>query len=1140
MLLCVAAWEQLQVGHTIKARPHRPYLALRLLPIIALVTLNSLFSTSLIPSVEAHPSSNVATIAPSASNWGVFVGSSGDVHIRINKTGIAARVEVPREFSAGIRRENDTSFIESDIRNDYYYYNVVDESAHWSYTWKGNDSDAPCSKPNFTFYDPNSPWCVEIWNYLNGSFLTFTPPKTIKLTLEAPQVAGIYNFTLFVADKTNSLNAPDFIHAWNETLFVPVTMRDNPASITGIVLDHENGQPIKAKGIVYALSSGKVVARTFVNETTGDFNLTGLDPSIPGGVYDVEASAGIFKEPDGTPVAFSLTDRNQIEGVGCAISSYCNISLYRAPQIWGSLNYYYDTPNPTIVPNALTAHPWLKSAGFNVLNITVEALDLGNLPVHHVYRNFTVSQDSSSDRFEIITGQGSRYPGVDPDGTPDPWGTEFAGLPGGVPGTKADLSVFAWVSGYNLNSAQTVEVTPPNGGPPNTGTGANVQLSMIVGSAIQGVLRFNLCPDPCTPPNRQLSPMKPIDVEQRIEGSQTRKLYGGNIVIEAYDSANTLRGITVMNKTLPDGNVTFWDSTEVPFIIFGFSEFLNRSVTLAGARSVQDGKDPSRGSTSIPLCSQQTAESSASPLCWKDAALPFDTYTLKVYVRGYELDPGGVSSPCSVANPCSVMPGNLTTLTSPIEMVATGTVDVVVASYTNRPGTMVVQAPSPWRFLNLSIPVRARVYFYDSQGYTLGFVEQLLTTANPDVQPKTFKVAFAGENWGIRDILFLGERPNYVPRGNAAISAFTLGYVQQFPGMIPTPPVFLGALTSSFIVLFLGNEIDLTAPLFDNGILTEVPEHQHIIAEATSPALAGAITENLTVGLASPLDFPIYGFGGMIYVNLTSVPVSQSFVGQGHFFYVPRDEIVNPRCVNYGFLLRDANRCFDYGMGKATFQVNVPEYGFSWHFTQLNTTSPTLSFSDLVLEQGAGIFLIKMAKLTQDSNYPISGENDYPIVCAPPVPLSWVQVQAQTGGQQMQTTTTYDGNYTLFLRGNNTYSLSFVLPGFYPQQPSPPLDLGTLTWGSTTPKSLLPWLVPSRGSSCGVSSGLTVSTPAWTAPHSGIYGFVSKWLQEEANGFVITSTLILSTLGFGKRLVREALKKLWARKGIDCSSRVAK
>ena len=88
-------------------------------------------------------------------------------------------------------------------------------------------------------------------------------------------------------------------------------------------------------------------------------------------------------------------------------------------------------------------------------------------------------------------------------------------------------------------------------------------------------------------------------------------------------------------------------------------------------------------------------------------------------------------------------------------------------------------------------------------------------TLQNGVHTNSFQVVFAGQNWGIRDILFFGEKPNYM-YGNASISAFTLGYVQQFPGEIATPPVSLGELTQSRLVLFYANEIALTAPLFND------------------------------------------------------------------------------------------------------------------------------------------------------------------------------------------------------------------------------------------------------------------------------------------------------------------------------------
>ena len=679
---------------------------------------------------------------------------------------------------------------------------------------------------------------------------------------------------------------------------------------------------------------------------------------------------------------------------------------------------------------------------------------------------------------------------MDSGGHPDPYGTEFAGLP-----QNAQFSVYAWVAGYNLQSPQSVVVTPPDDGPTiNTGNQANLELIMLTGSAITGVLTFNFCSDPCAAGNQLLSAEKPIVAEHRIVGTQTQLVYGGNIVIEAYDSTNTLRGITLINQTRTDGKATFSNITEIPFTIYGFSEYYNRSLTWAGAYSALSSANP----MSIPLCTQQSTAS----FCWKDAALPASEYTLKIYVRGYELEP---ASPTIDA-----APGILTQFSPPINMVEGGAIDVAVQSYDNRPGTTAVQAMLPWRFLNLAIPLRARVYFYDSQGNTMGYVERIMVTGiSNGVQTSTFHVVFAGQNWSIRDILFFGDKPDFVQSGNASISAFTLGYIQQVPGRIIVSPTTLGQLTQGRIVLLYGNEIDLTTPLFnDPSTLTTVPEHQHIVAEAGgSLGLAGAVMENLTVGLPSPLDFPIFGLGGM--VNATT----RSLVGQGHFFYVPRDAIVNPRCENYGFPVADANHCFDYGLGKSTFWVNVPEYGFDRHFTQLNTTSPYVTFTDLFLELGTGVFLINMAKVTQ--NGPVVGwvQSDCSLV-----PLSWIQVIAQATGLPMQITATYDGNYVLFLRGGSLYYLSFTLLSFYPQQPSPPLFLGSLGWGSTTPATPVP-LVPSEGSSCSSSSS-SAAPVAGVGVHASDYHFIlSEDVEQELYGLLVTSALMLCLIWTRKEQV---------------------
>ena len=308
----------------------------------------------MLPIARAQPSSSVGTVAP--STYPLLFGSSGNVEIDIPKPGIAVRIEIPRDFlQTGdfSLQENDTHLITSNIRNDYYYYNLVDESKHWTYDWKGTNStgephpsDGPCFKPNFSYYDSNAPYCLEIWNYLNYPvfkqpnttvnycalknqsyvFNCFTPPKFVLLHgLSSPRLAGLYNFTLFIANRTNTLGYPDFVHAWNTTLFVPASMAYNAGFLTGNVCDAGTGQafvpglncngPIRGKGIVYAMqcpasgsctvSTARIVARAYVDQTLcklgvncGRFNLTGLAP----GSYLIEGSAGVDNG-----LAFSLT-----------------------------------------------------------------------------------------------------------------------------------------------------------------------------------------------------------------------------------------------------------------------------------------------------------------------------------------------------------------------------------------------------------------------------------------------------------------------------------------------------------------------------------------------------------------------------------------------------------------------------------------------------------------------------------------------------------------------------------------------------------------------------------------------------------------------------------------------------------------
>ena len=355
-----------------------------------------------VPLARAQSTSSVGAIKP--TTYPLLFGSSGNIEIDIPKPGIAVRIEIPRDFmrvGEGWRAENDTSFVTSNIRNDYYYYNLVDESKHWTYDWRDQASDGACFKPNFSYYDPNAPYCLEIWNYLSsplnysaippcqpgateqagecgylkqpdytircytpgptsyydlappcasvlgylpfgsitGHFFDYTylvgvdycqPPNLDKYVfqcfsattaapkfvllhdLSSPGLAGVYNFTLSVTNRTNILGYPDFVHAWTTNLTVPVSMAYNAGSIIGNICNANSGPPfcneaIQAKGIVYALQCpatgtcslqcsststtskcglATIVARAYVDASLcpggvcGSFDLTGLAPKL--------------------------------------------------------------------------------------------------------------------------------------------------------------------------------------------------------------------------------------------------------------------------------------------------------------------------------------------------------------------------------------------------------------------------------------------------------------------------------------------------------------------------------------------------------------------------------------------------------------------------------------------------------------------------------------------------------------------------------------------------------------------------------------------------------------------------------------------------------------------------------------------
>jgi hypothetical protein len=996
------------------ANSHRAATAIAMITIISLAMLFPLLNPNLIPVVKA--AQDDAYAAPT-KHWGPFFTTSGDVQIDVNRTGIAVRVEIPREFLAGvITTENDTHFVTSDIRSDYYYYSVVDESRHWSYKWNGTDSDAPCYKPNFSIYDPNAPWCVEIWNYLNGSFNAFTPPKFVRFTdLNAPTVAGMYNFTLFVADHTNALGLPDFVNAWNKTFYVPVSMNDDPATISGSICDGYNFtnapyvcDQIRAKGVVYARNiDTQQVARAYVNQTTGEFNITGLAP----GTYQLQGSAGIFR---GLAYSLTSTDCSVLGDPGCFVMARggkvsTQFGLERAPQVCGRIEYW-EPFGLAPLAHSVSDHPYLNNVGIKTLNITVEATDHSG----HVFRYQNVSLDTSSDTFRILTGSGVKYTDL------DPYGTEFAGLPSLDDGPYT-MTINVRITGYLQRVAETVNVgTGPGPATPYLcNTVSPSPVIMDTGGVMTGQIQLV-----SSPPAPMVHLETPEEAELALGFVPTDALFGGNILIRAYDHSGYLRGVTVLNGTLPDGRTCYASPALSPlcrikligpatiqFYVIGFSEYYNR--TWAGTWGVED------------------------------YGLPDDSgYELNVQIRGYE-QYDNPTLPISLGSNQSVT----------IRMVRGGAIAIGVYSYDNMPGTRALQALFSFRFLKgltggFTIPARIRVYFYDSSHVSVGYIERLEALGVPNGVDTEyfFKGVFAGQNWSLREIWFYGFEPTHLTTGTYSVEGYTLGYVQQQP---VSTYVELAGYAVALLALLLGNEIDMTVPVFSGqSLLGPLPEHDHARSEAylSGATLSGATVGNFSKGVPT-LSLPIFGFGGMVQGGLLN--------GQGHFFYVAPD----------------GTRYFDYGLDTGTYTAQIPEFGFIRHFMPL--TSLDATFNDLFLEEGLILHVIAMARIIS-SFIPVQGWVASSVDGV--MPLSWVMVEANNGTVS-RSAPTLDGFYDNQGAINvpaGTYNVTFSV-AFYEPQTSPNVHV---QWGGDYPV-----LVP-EGYLCPIADPSMCSTASPAPPLS--------------------------------------------------------
>lgn len=732
------------------------------------------------------PAFGEAEISPS-KGWGMFVGTRGDVRIDVTEPGVAVRIEVPREFLEG-RLENDTSFLYSNITRDYYYYMVVDQARHYP-------------------YDPNAPYSIEIWNPPAYSptceriFLNFTPPRYVLMKdLRAPSVAGLYNFTVYIAKNVDPAGVPIFPKEPSKVLKVPVSMGKDPSSVYGYIVDEKIGSRIKAKGVVYAIEVDTgAMAKAYVNSSTGFFKITGLAE----GTYRIEASAGYFPE---TGYAYALTKIATVRVYRNSTIYIGELPLLRGNVVSGNV-VYVDTRDLSTEIRPLES-PYLKALGFKGLNYTVELYDEEK---RIVASNVYESSNAPREPFRLLVRNGTKHVGY------PPVGTEYAGFGPG----RYTLRV--WVFGFLQRYVPWPE-------PPLSISGYGLEYStnvqLIYGGMINGTIRFF---------NNQTKALEtPRQGERATFGTASGKAYGGNVLIEVYDGEGVLRGLTLLNRTYPNGTVTYADEAAIKFYVLGFSEFYNKTYSGAWREGSYPGPSP-----------------------W-DRGLAEGTYYIRVWVRGYVQ-----------AKIPTVTLGLGGSATATVDMLRGGAFDVTVISMHSRPRTRLPQAEAPWRFLGLCPPPRLRVYFYGPTGVEEGFAETVLAIGTPGVAETRATLNFSGHNWSIDDIAYRGRIPTALAEGEYSIKAYTYGYVQTREITAYLPSSQLQAIAME---LLIGCGVNGTATLMANGAFSELTENAFVEVDVLSGgALAAVDVVNASKGTGT-VAFSTYGF-----------------LGEGHFFYVSPD-----------------------------------------------------------------------------------------------------------------------------------------------------------------------------------------------------------------------------------------------------------
>ena len=830
-----------------------------------------------------------ASVSPS-KDWGIFFNTRGGIKIDITEPGVAVRLEVPREFMPW-RIENDTSFIKSDISDDYYYYKVVDQARHYP-------------------YDPNAPFTVEVWHppvYGAGcikNWINFTPPRYILLEdLDAPDIAGIYNLTVYIAPSMGKDGTPNFPSKPNKILKIPVSMREDPGWIGGYIVDGIAHKYIRAKGVVFAVHESGAMAKAYVNSTTGFFNLTGLYE----GDYTLTASAGYFPTTGYAyaPTTLGLVHVNR--GSGTYIG---NFTLNRGCVITGSITYLDEHGLP-VQP---LETPYLKALNYKNLNYTVEVYDEdGQIVASQTYS----SRNQPTEGFILTIRNGTKYVGD------SALGTEYSGF---GPGT---YTVKAWVYGFTRPEDARITLT-------SYGQTGNVSINLRYGAVVSGNIMLT---------NGVTGALEtPREAERSAFKTETGKSFGGHILIKLYDERGVLKGLTILNGTYANGTTQYADKSTIRFWILGFSELHNSSYSGVWIEGSYPGPSP-----------------------W-DYGLEAGTYYIRVWIRGYLQDELPVVTLSEMGN---------STVT--VWMKRGGALDITVYSYHSRPGTRIIQAPTPWRFLELCPPPHLRVYIYDENGLETGYTEKILSLGEPGVTETSAKLNFTGHNWPLSKIIYLGYLPTAIDEGSYSIEGYTYGYVQTSDVNVYIP---ISQTMSVAFPLLIGCGIYGSVSLMADTLFVSLTENVTARVQALlEGSLKGVNVTNAIIGDSS-LSFHIYGF-----------------YGRGHFFYVDPD----------GY------RWKDYGLDVGNYSVYIPEFGYDRHFMQETEVYADLPW--LMMERGVYFPVQRMIKIYGT----VTGLDYLDHVHV----LSWVNIYS-TGRETYST----DGYYMIHLPRDTSFEVTYSIPGY--------------------------------------------------------------------------------------------------------------